>query len=428
MGRETLVRSKMMRWLSSHTRQKLVHLSASIERRVKFKEHEVLYFHRADDPYCQLMVQILPEFAKRFQVKIRPKVVERLPVDMYPDPARFEAYSIIDAARLARLYGLGFPVSATVPDRLSVGMTHRYLANLEDDERFFAVAEELGGALWRQNVQDVQRIAVQADIKEEKLATNEKLLRTLGHYSSGVLYYGGEFYQGLDRVDHLERRLNEAGLGDGEIHFDLQREWRRELGELVKTVAGRSVDFFFSVRSPYSYLALELVEELTRKTGIMFRLRPVLPMMMRGMKVPPSKGRYIMSDVGREARREGIGFGNIHDPLGSGTRRALAIGFAVMQEGYGLDFFLAFTRAVWSQGIDGSTDEGLEKILKNAGLSPKWISAAFADKRWERLAEANQQELFAAGSWGVPTFRVDGQTLWGQDRIWAILEVLKQTG
>ncbi len=150
--------------------------------------------------------------------------------------------------------------------------------------------------------------------------------------------------------------------------------------------------------------------------------------MMRGMKVPPSKGRYIMSDVGREARREGIGFGNIHDPLGSGTKRALAIGFAVMQEGYGLDFFLAFTRAVWSQGIDGSTDEGLEKILKNAGLSPKWISAAFADKRWERLAEANQQELFAAGSWGVPTFRVDGQTLWGQDRIWAILEVLKQTG
>ena len=62
-------------------------------RLVDRREHEILYFHRADDPVCQLMVQVLPEFAERFDVRIKPRVVERLPANMYPDPQRFEAWT-----------------------------------------------------------------------------------------------------------------------------------------------------------------------------------------------------------------------------------------------------------------------------------------------------------------------------------------------
>ena len=426
MGRETKVRSRAMRWLASETRQNLGRFRTEWARKIARKPHEILYFHRCDDPYCQLMVQVLPELASRFDVKIRPKVVERLPADMYPDPQRYEAYTIVDATRLARLYGLGFPSSAVVPDRLSVGMAHRHLANLENDPDFFSVAEEIGEALWRNNTHAVLETASAADIEEKKLAENERLLRTLGHYASAILYYGGEFYQGIDRMDHLEMRLNALGVGDGAVNFNLQRLWRHEVSDLLGSVAGRSVELFFSVRSPYSYLGLELAGEFARKTGVTLRLRPVWPMMMRGMKVPPNKGKYILMDVGREARLEEVDFGNIHDPLGTATKRAMAIGFAVMQEGYGLDFFQSFTRGVWAEGIDGASDQGLTRILEKAGLSSKWLSSAISEKRCALLAEANQQELFASGSWGVPTFRVDGETVWGQDRMWAVMEALKR--
>jgi 2-hydroxychromene-2-carboxylate isomerase len=428
MGFENLLKTKAAQWLTSETRVNTKRFTEEFVRRLKRKPHEIIYFHRVDDPYCQLMVQVLPEFSRRFGVIITPKVVEKLPADMYPDPARFEAYSILDASRLARLYGAGFPYTATVPDRLAVSMAHRYLAGMEQSDNFFAAAEEIGEALWQRNIPEVQRLAKNADLSGDLLEENERLLRKLGHYASATLYYGGEFYFGLDRLDHLERRLNTLGLGDGEIHFELQRLWRHNIRNLEKSIAGRSVELFFSVRSPYSYLGLAYASELAEVTGVNIRLRPVLPMVMRGMKVPPAKGRYIVADVAREARVEGLNFGKINDPLGLAMQRAMAIGFPIMKEGYGLEFFQAFTRGVWAEGIDGASNDGMKKILMNAGLSSQWLDAAMTDDDWGKIAEKNRQDMLMSGSWGVPTFRVGNTTLWGQDRMWAVVEALKQQG
>jgi len=432
MSVSAFLKSSIAKWLTSDFKVKMKRRRAELGRRFARRGHEVIYFHRADDPYCQLMVQALPDLADRFDVVIKPLVVERLPANMYPDPARYEAYSILDASRLARLYGLGFPVSALVPDRLSVGMANRYLASVQDDPNFFAIAEEVGAALWRQDIAGIKHICAGADIKESTLDDNEKTLSSLGHYASGTVYYEGEFYAGLDRLDHLERRLNGFGLGDGEVHFELARLWRHDLEKLEKSIAGRSVEVYFSVRSPYSYLGLQMISEFAKLSGVRLKLKPVLPMMMRGMAVPPNKGRYILFDTAREARLEGIPFGRIVDPLGAATKRAMALGFALMEkeieEGteMALPFFKAFTRGVWSEGVDGTTDKGLEKILRNAGLPLNLLHQALAEDVWQEKAEKNLQEMFMYGSWGVPTFRAGGETLWGQDRLWAIIESLKQ--
>lgn len=398
---------------------------AEVGRRLARREHEVFYFHRADDPYCQLMVQVLPELASRFEITIKPKVIERLPAVMYPDPARYEAYSILDAGRLARLYGLGFSGAATVPDRLSVGMANRFLASQQDDPHFFSVAEEVGAALWRQNLPEVKRLCASADMSDAILNQNEKLLHSLGHYASGIIYYEGELYSGLDRLDHLEHRLNALGLGDGEVHYELPRLWRHMLKQLDKSIAGRTVEVFFSVRSPYSYLGLHSIAEFAELSGVHLKLKPVLPMMMRGLNVPPVKGRYIIMDTAREARMESIPFGKIVDPLGLATRRAMALGFSLFEDDKVLQFFKAFTKAVWAEGIDGTTDKGLQTVLERIGLPTARLAGSLPEAQWQEIAERNRQEMLLHGSWGVPTFRVAGETLWGQDRLWAIVEALK---
>ena len=114
MQLKTALRSHVIQWMTSQSRQWLVRKCSETMRRISGHPHELLYFHRADDPYCQLMVQILPELMTRFYVQIKPIVVERLPADMYPDPQRYEAYTILDVIRQAKLYGLGF---------------HKYLGN-----------------------------------------------------------------------------------------------------------------------------------------------------------------------------------------------------------------------------------------------------------------------------------------------------------
>ena len=407
---------------------------AEVSRRARRSGHVIQYFHRADDPYCQLMVQVLPEIASRFDVAIEPKVVERLPANMYPDPARYEAYSIIDASRLARLYGLGFTVDATVPDRLAVGMANRFLASKQGDPDFFLIAEELGAALWRKDLSFVHKKCAVADMGDQILSQNEALLKTLGHYASATLHYGGELYVGVDRLDHLERRLNSLGLGDGEVVYEVHRLWRYGLEGLERSVVGTSVEVFFSVRSPYSHVGLQLIGEFAQKTGVQLEIKPVLPMLMRGMKVPLAKGRYILFDTSREARLEGVPFGRICDPLGVATWRAMEIGFALLEaEANGelgqksaFNFFRSFTLGVWSQGIDGTTDAGLRQILENAGLEPVWIQRALSREEAGKRAERNREEMFRHGSWGVPTFRAGGETFWGQDRMWAIVEALKQ--
>jgi 2-hydroxychromene-2-carboxylate isomerase len=432
MSASSYLKASIASWLTSDMKVNIKRRRAEIRRRLARRGHEVLYFHRADDPYCQLMVQALPDLADRFDVSIKPLVVERLPADMYPDPARYEAYTILDASRLARLYGLGFPETAKVPDRLSVGMANRYLASIQDDPDFFAIAEEVGAALWRQDVAGIKHLCASADISDTTMSENEARLARLGQYSSATVFYEGEFYAGLDRLDHLESRLNRLGVGDGEVHFELPRLWRHGLEKLEKSIAGRTVDVFFSVRSPYSYLGLQMISDYADISGVQLKLKPVLPMLMRGLPVPRAKGRYILMDTVREARLENIPFGRICDPLGLATKRAMAIGFSLLDEGdnikpgAALAFFKAFTRGVWSQGIDGTSDKGLERILVNAGLPASKIQGALAEPVWQEKAEKNRQEMLIYGSWGVPTFRAGGETLWGQDRLWAITEVLKQ--
>lgn len=105
MSLSTVLRANVASWLTSSARLKVRRTVAEFSLKIRRQSHTVHYFHRADDPYCQLMVQVLPDIVSRFAVEVKPIVVEQLPANMYPDPARYEAYSIIDAGRLARLYG-----------------------------------------------------------------------------------------------------------------------------------------------------------------------------------------------------------------------------------------------------------------------------------------------------------------------------------
>ena len=55
------------------------------------------------------------------------------------------------------------------------------------------------------------------------------------------------------------------------------------------------------------------------------------------------------------------------------------------------------------------------------------VANALKDESWRKVAEANREELFGLGLWGVPSFRVNNnQAHWGQDRLWAIEQELQQ--
>ena len=254
------------------------------------------------------------------------------------------------------------------------------------------------------------------------LASNE-LRRSLGHYLGATFFYGGEWYWGMDRLYHLEQRLRELGARrDGGV--DLLFPPGVDLKEAARVNDPPAIDFFFSLRSPYSAIVTPRVFELGRLTGSEVRLRFVLPMVMRGLPVPREKRTYISLDAAREAFARGIPFGRLNDPLGRPTERGLSLVPWSVREGKGQAYLLSFMRGVWAEGLDAGSDRGLRAIVERAGLPWSGAGEALRDDAWRATAEANRKEMFSLGLWGVPSFHVRDTAVWGQDRLWAVQEEL----
>ena len=147
-------------------------------------------------------------------------------------------------------------------------------------------------------------------------------------------------------------------------------------------------------------------------------------MVMRGLPVPPMKSRYFTLDTAREARRVGVPFGRIADPVGTPVERGYSLLPWAVHQGRGFEFCMSFMRGVWSEGIDAGSDPGLRRIVERAGL--RWADARplIGNDDWREEAEANRLEMIELGLWGVPCFRVDDVSVWGQDRMWVIEDAL----
>ena len=338
---------------------------------------KVHYFHEATDPYSQLAAQLLAPLQETYRVEVKTYLVSPPGPAAAPELKKLQAFARTDAAILAAAHGLKCP----------------------------APGDTLGNA-------------IQGDEAREKL----------GHYLSGMFYFEGEWYWGVDRFHFLEGRLHKAGLARTKGPMkSIAPAKEVTFGGKPGSARGATLDYFLSFRSPYTYLAVKRVQKLAEYYGATLRLRFVLPMVMRGLPVPPSKRFYIVLDSKREAERLGIPFGTIIDPVGKPTERGLAVLHRAIALDRGPKFAESFLSGAFAEGVDTGTDEGLQFLATRAGLTTEDVSAALRDETWREVAEANRQELFALGHWGVPTFRVNGNSPhWGQDRLWVIEQELQR--
>lgn len=189
-----------------------------------------------------------------------------------------------------------------------------------------------------------------------------------------------------------------------------------------------TVEYFFSFRSPYSYLSGPRAFALTQRYDIDLVWRGIRPMAMRGQPLPRSKQFYILRDAAREAGRLGMPFGKIHDPLGEGVWRCLTIAEYALQRGRLADFVLAASRASWAEAIDVSRDAPLRIICERVGLDWQNCVAAINNAEFRQRVEDNTARLAALGQWGVPTFMFRDEAYWGQDRIPDLESALRAAG
>ncbi len=177
------------------------------------------------------------------------------------------------------------------------------------------------------------------------------------------------------------------------------------------------LDYFYSFRSPYSYLSGPRAFALPERFDVELAFHGVIPMAMRGQAVPRAKRIHTIRDVAREARRLGMPFGRIHDPIGQGAMRCLLIAAHAAGQGRTAELVLSAGRAIWSEAVDVAGDEGLREVCERAGLDWDGCGVALTDPALAAQVERDTQSLAELGQWGVPVFVLRGEPFWGQDRI-----------
>lgn len=338
------------------------------------KDHIVEFFHDPSDPYSQLLETIIPTFAERYQVQLHQHIVGPPDEGAAPEREKLAEYAKMDAMRLAKKAGLNFEIKDQGP----------------------AIDTEV------------------ADARREKL----------GHYLGGMLYYGGEWYWGLDRLHFLEERLIEMGLRKSETGSDFIYAQPDVPADKGKT--GVDLHWYASFRSPYTAIVREHVKALADAYGANLKVRIILPMVMRGLPVPPAKKSYIPLDAARDARRLGVPYGRIYDPVGKPVERGYSLLPWARDQGKDYEFANAFLTCAWSEGINPGTNSGMRKIVERAGLDWNEAKGIVGNDDWRTEAEANRAEMMERGIWGVPSFRVGDTITWGQDRLWVIEHALQK--
>lgn len=425
MSLRTAIVSRVAEKVTGAARQQRLRMRAERRRRQAGLPHVVDYFHQADDPYAALLVQVLPAFVTRYDVQLRCHLVSAPPDWAAPERERLVNWSRADAALLATRAGLNFTDGGAQPSAERVAKVERLFASSLRTGTFVADAAEISAALWSgAALPDASGDPTTAKVEGDALRTE------LGHYLGATLHYGGEWYWGLDRLHYLEERL--SGLGVDQARTGAEPIYTQPLSPAPDASPnfappGGAIDFFLSFRSPYTWIAATRVKALADAYGLDLRLRFVLPMRMRGLPVPPAKRNYITLDAAREARRHGVPFGRIADPLGRPVERGYSLLPWSIGQGRGHEYCVAFMRAVWSEGVDAGSDAGMRRIVEAAGLDWAVARPLIGNDGWRAEAEANRRELVGLGLWGVPCFAYNGVSVWGQDRLWVIESAIRST-
>ena len=186
----------------------------------------------------------------------------------------------------------------------------------------------------------------------------------------------------------------------------------------------KEIEFWFSIGSTYSYLSVARLPQVARETGVSFSWQPFsVRRIMREMDnvpFPPSKQvkvDYMWRDI--ERRAKGYGFtANVPAPYPlQEFDLANRVAVLAMHEGWCEDYVQATYRRWFVDGLEAGSEPNLSQTLVEVGQDTARVVERADDLDIEAVYVEQTDRAQRAGIFGSPSFIVDGEVFWGDDRL-----------
>ena len=436
MARRTLganLRNKIMNTFSSYEIFKDTRAKVEASRQKDQRPHEVLYFHKVDDPYSHLTIQSINKLQASFDIELKPVLVGEESLEALHKPTLYNDYCLQDVRRIAPFYDIEFSAQS-YPARELVIIANSILSAV-DEQNFVDIATQVSFALWSGDSEKLDVISstyfATSSQVTEKLKNGNEIRNTKGYYFGSAFYYEKELYWGLDRLPYLEERLTELGARNKSENNEILP---LKLKAPKTLISEKKVNLYYypSLNSPYTFVSTKRIREIRDEYPINLHMKPVLPMLMRMMTIPTNKVKYFLSDAAREGRKYKHEIKIINSPIGKPARKSYSLFPAIDKAGKGFEYIEALLKASFQDGINIGDDNFLEKLVTDLGLDWTMISKDLNSKHWKKILNDNVEDMYSGNCWGVPSFKLTNEDgtdpfyVWGQDRIWLIKEEISR--
>ncbi|MGI1660995.1 2-hydroxychromene-2-carboxylate isomerase [Palleronia sp. KMU-117] len=183
------------------------------------------------------------------------------------------------------------------------------------------------------------------------------------------------------------------------------------------------IDFWFSIGSTYSYLSVMRLGQVAAETGIDFVWRPfnVRAIMVAQNNIPfankPVKTAYMWRDIARRAGKYGLA-PRLPAPYPiADLPLANQVALIGMREGWGSAYVRETYRLWFEEGEVAGAEPNLSRAIAAAGQEPEGVLARAAGEEAVAALAQETERAMALGIFGSPSFVVDGEVFWGDDRL-----------
>lgn len=187
----------------------------------------------------------------------------------------------------------------------------------------------------------------------------------------------------------------------------------------------RSVDYYFSLHSPWTYLGHAAFQAIAARHGCTVTYRPV-PLRAvfdetGGLPLPkrhPVRQRYRLVELQRWRERRGVPL--IPQPSNFPFDPSLADRFviAIADSGGNPGGFMGeVMAALWARDENLSAPEAIVALADAAGFDGEPLLAAAETAEIRRRYDETIAGAVEAGVFGAPSYVLGGEVFWGQDRL-----------